>query len=68
MLPASSTISSQNTIPIFLEQNRSRYLGSFVCNILGDRAYLFLNEGNLEAKIYNAKREVVCLSGSQIRV
>ena len=55
---------------ILVQSNGSKqthYLGSFVCNILGDRAYLYLQEGSLRAEIYGKKREIIHLSTSQIK-
>lgn len=45
---------------------KSQYLGSFVCNILGDKAYLYKTPGGVQAEIYNSKGEVTRLSDSQI--
>src|SRR5882762_9837132 len=54
---------------IFPLENRihPHYLGSFVCNILGDKTYLYLKKGQLEAHIYHRKGDVTILSSSQIQ-
>ena len=53
--------------PHNIRKGKPHYLGSFVCNILGDRAYLYLKDQDLIAEIHHAKREVTHLSGSQIK-
>ena len=52
---------------IVFRSEKNHYLGSFVCNILGDRAYLYLQEGSLRAEICDVKRKVTHISPAQIK-